>query len=71
MMSEPDYCQNPFRKRKCGRPDIAVLIQVGNKYYPICWRCWHGKKKSGKDGVGESNWQWGEWGKAEYVEPKS
>ena len=63
-----DLCQNPFRKRKCGRPDVVALIQVKEKVYPICARCWMGIKKSGKDGLGESNWQWGDWGKKEYDE---
>lgn len=61
-MIEPDKCENPFRKRRCGRTDIAVYIMVKEKRIPICTRCWLGKKKDGSDGLAESDHSWGEWG---------
>ena len=68
MSAKPkiDRCGNPFRKRKCGRPDTVVVINVKGRYIPICSKCWFGTRKSGKNGIGESNWQFGEWGKKEY-----
>jgi len=59
-------CQNPFRKKKCSDQSIAVILQIKGESYEICYNCWFGKRKDGKDGLGESNWQWNESGSEEY-----
>lgn len=33
-------CCNPFRKRRCGRANIAVEIMYKGEKLPICGLCW-------------------------------
>lgn len=45
-----ERCQNPFRKKTCGRTDIVLLINYDGKDIPICSLCW--KNIS----VGDNEW---------------
>ncbi len=47
-----EKCQNPFRKRKCGRTDIELYIWYKGEKLPICRKCW---KK-----IADSDLEWGE-----------
>ena len=53
---ELHLCCNPFRKRRCGRPDIEVYLMHNNEQLPICSKCWKKiseEKWSEEDGVEE------------------
>ena len=42
-----EVCQNPFRKRRCNRTDIVLLLMHNHEQLPICSLCW--KKLSEMD----------------------
>lgn len=35
-----EVCQNPFRSEPCSNTDIAVVLYIDGRYYPVCRSCW-------------------------------
>ena len=35
-----EVCQNPFAGEPCGNTDIAVVLYIDGRYYPVCHSCW-------------------------------
>jgi len=46
-----EVCQNPWKRKKCNRTDIAVYIYYKGRMLPICNTCWRQ--------IARTNREWG------------